>query len=73
VTHDTAGRVTQEFGRTYTWDDFHSLVRAARPSGNIEGFQYDAFGRLVAVRNGNSAWAVDEEVYPFGDHRRLRS
>ncbi|MDP1919521.1 MAG: hypothetical protein Q8L14_24935, partial [Myxococcales bacterium] len=61
--HDGAGRVTREFGRTYTYDDFHSLVRAGATSGsNAQGFQYDGVGRLVAVRRGTAGWPVEEEV-----------
>ena len=33
MTHDGAGRVTTEFGRTYAYDDFHALVRAGRRLG----------------------------------------
>jgi RHS repeat-associated protein len=63
VTHDTAGRMTQEFGRTYSWDEFHSLVRAGAASGsNAQAFQYDAFGRLVAVRRGTTNWPIEEEL-----------
>ncbi len=61
--HDGAGRVTREFGRTYTYDDFHSLVRAGATSGsNAQGFQYDGVGRLIAVRRGTAGWPVEEEV-----------
>lgn len=63
MTHDGAGRVTAEFGRTYTYDDFHSLVRAGAASGsNAQGFQYDAAGRLIAVRRGTAGWPVEEEL-----------
>ncbi|MER2563788.1 MAG: RHS repeat-associated core domain-containing protein [Myxococcaceae bacterium] len=63
MTHDGAGRVTAEFGRTYTYDDFHSLVRAGAASGNnAQGFQYDAVGRLIAVRRGTAGWPVEEEL-----------
>lgn len=63
MTHDGAGRVTTEFSRTYTYDDFHSLVRAGASSGsNAQGFQYDGVGRLIAVRRGTAGWPVEEEV-----------
>lgn len=63
MSHDGAGRVTAEFNRTYTYDDFHSLVRAGAASGNnAQGFQYDAVGRLIAVRRGTAGWPVEEEL-----------
>jgi hypothetical protein len=63
MTHDGAGRVTTEFGRTYAYDDFHALVRAGATSGSAaQGFQYDGVGRLIAVRRGTAGWPVEEEV-----------
>lgn len=63
MSHDGAGRVTAEFNRTYTYDDFHSLVRAGAASGNnAQAFQYDAVGRLIAVRRGTAGWPVEEEL-----------
>jgi YD repeat-containing protein len=58
--HDTAGRVTEEFGRTNTWDDFHSLITVEMHTAR-QAFQYDGLGRLVAARSGTS-WDVEEEV-----------
>jgi RHS repeat-associated protein len=60
VSHDTAGRVTQEFGRTNTFDDFHSLV-AVEVGSLRQAFQYDGLGRLLAARSG-PGWDVEEEV-----------
>lgn len=63
MTHDGAGRVTTEFGRTYAYDDFHALVRAGATVGpTAQGFQYDGVGRLIAVRRGTAGWPVEEEV-----------
>ncbi len=66
--HDSAGRVTVEAGRSYTYDDFHSLVRAGASSGtNAQAFQYDGLGRLIAVRRGTTGWPVEEEVAYDGE------
>jgi hypothetical protein len=68
LSHDTAGRVTAEAGRSYTYDDFHSLVRAGASSGtSAQGFQYDGLGRLIAVRRGTTGWPVEEEVAYDGE------
>ena len=61
VKHDSAGRVTEEFGRTNTWDDFHSLVTVEQGASHRQAFQYDGLGRLVAARSG-PGWDVQEEV-----------
>jgi RHS repeat-associated protein len=73
--YDDEGRVSRrtEAGRSWNleYNDRGQLVRSTGPDGDVTTFQYDALGRRIEKRNGNSEthWTWDGPN-PFREEHR---
>ncbi len=58
--YDSAGNLTGDGSKTYTWDALNRLVKITYANSASSEFTYDAFGRRVKIIEKNSGGTVTE-------------